>query len=68
MVYIFRLFNQTINTSSIINLFTFFNLLTRKQMRKNSGEVKRSPTPVINLSFMDAINKRSRGSGYERAL
>ncbi|MEY3332336.1 MAG: hypothetical protein RLZZ176_636 [Cyanobacteriota bacterium] len=35
---------------------------------KNSGEVKRSPTSVSNLSLMDTINKRSRGSGYKRAL
>ena len=44
------------------------NVFIPKFIRKNSGEVKRSPTSVINLLFMDTINQRSRGSGYERVL
>ena len=44
------------------------NVFIPKFIRKNSGEVKRSPTSVINLSFIDTINQRSRGSGNDNLM
>ncbi|MFO5491240.1 MAG: hypothetical protein ACLBM6_01560, partial [Cuspidothrix sp.] len=45
-----------------------FSDITLSSIGKNSGEAKRSPTSMSNLSFMDTINQRSRGSGHEQVL
>ena len=39
-----------------------------KSLGKDSGEVIRSPTSKIDLSFRNTIDQRSRGSGYKQVL